>query len=156
MHGTQRQILLFGFFICAVFAAGCAVPYSMKAPEQFKRFDTKNSFKYITADGVMLKAREVDNYPKASLSFWKDATKEHLEKSGYLHSETHCFKTDKGLDGCSLTFALPHGAEDWIFQETIFVLDEIIVLVEATGEFNKFKAVEADLKSALKTFSPNL
>lgn len=73
-----------------------------------------------------------------------------------MHQDTHCFKTSGGLDSCSLTFALPHGAEDWIFQKTIFVVNDTIVLVEAAGEFNKFKAVESDLKTALKTFSPNL
>ncbi|MBN2529721.1 MAG: hypothetical protein JXR76_25245 [Deltaproteobacteria bacterium] len=137
--------------------AGCStVPYTFESPSQFKRFDNKREFKYITADGVMLKAREVDNYPKAALSFWKDAAQTHLEKVGYTLTDTVCFKTQKGLHGCTLTFALPHGAEDWIFQETIFVVNERLVLVEAAGEFGKFKAIEADLQKALKTFSPNL
>ena len=138
-------------------ATACGgVTYTMDAPKQFKRFDDDGVFKYITADGVMMKARQVDNYPKAELSFWKDATQKHLEAVGYIHNSTHCFKTQKGLAGCTLTFALPHGAEDWIFQETIFVVNDTLVLVEAAGEFNRFKAVEPDLEKALKTFSPNL
>lgn len=135
---------------------GCStVPYTMNAPEHFKRYNDNKDFKYITADGVMLKAREVDNYPKASLSFWKDATREHMEKMGYIHNGTRCFRTQKGLDGCTLTFALPHGAEDWIFQETIFVVNHRLVLIEAAGEFARFQAVAPGLETALKTFSPN-
>ncbi|MBN2714760.1 MAG: hypothetical protein JXX14_02830 [Deltaproteobacteria bacterium] len=142
--------------LACIFSACGGVTYTMDAPKQFKRFDDADTYKYITANGVMLKAREVDNYPKAALSFWKDATQKHLEKVGYIHSDTVCFKTKHGLDGCTLTFALPHGAEDWIFQETIFVVSDTLVLVEAAGEFNKFKAIEPDLAAALKTFSPNI
>lgn len=150
-------ILVMPLFLVVGFGGCGVVPYSMDAPRQFKRYDDNTqSFKYITADGVMLKAREVDNYPKAKLSFWKDATQKHLEAVGYTHNNTTCFKTDRGLDGCTLTFALPHGAEDWIFQETIFVVSDTLVLVEAAGEFNKFKAIEPDLEKALKTFSPNI
>ena len=134
---------------------GCAVPYSIEAPEQFKRYTTKTEFKWITADGVMLKAREVENYPEASLSFWSDAARQHLEKIGYLHEKTTCFKTKDGLDGCTLKFALPHGAEDWVYQETIFVVDDAIVLLEAGGEYSRFNAVETDLAKALKSFRPH-
>jgi hypothetical protein len=154
---NPNRAVALGIFFILLCSSGCStVPYSMDAPAQFKRYDDDDNFRFITADGVMLKAREVDNYPRASLHFWKDASREHLEKMGYVHNGTRCFKTRKGLDGCTLTFALPHGAEDWIFQETIFVVSQRLVLIEAAGEFAKFNAVAAALEKSLETFSPNL
>lgn len=139
-----------------IFAACSTVPYTMKTPAHFKKYKSKREFKMITANGVKVKARQVDNYPKASLDFWKDATKEHLVKKGYSHQKTDCFKTAAGLKGCTIKFALPKGAEDWIYQETIFVVEEQLVLLEATGEFSRFAAVEKELNDALITFKPNL
>ena len=43
------------------------------------------------------------------------------------------FETDKGLDGCTLEFMLPHGAEDWVLSETIFVVEDTVFLVETAG-----------------------
>ncbi len=152
----RNRTLILSFFVCGLLAACGSAPYTMTAPQQFKRFEDDREFKLITADGVMLKAREMDNYPQASLEFWTDAAKQHLEKSGYIHETTICFKTTEKKDACTLRFALPHGAEDWIFQETIFVEGDTLVLVEATGEFQRFKAIEKDLDAALTTFRPNL
>jgi hypothetical protein len=123
----------------------------MDAPLKFRQFDTRKEYKLITADGVMLKARKVDNYPEASLSFWKDAMTEHLKKQGYILEKSSCFKTLEGRDGCTLKFDIPNGAEDWSLYETIFVIDKDILLVEAAGEFVSIKKLEADLERAFKT-----
>lgn len=132
---------------------GCSsAPYRMTPPEAFKRFDDTREFKLITADGVMLKAREVDNYPRADLPFWTDAMKRHLEARGYAHSATTCFKTTRGLDGCTLDFLLPRGAEDWVMSETVFVAGERIVLVEAAGPFPRYARVKDELAKAMLTF----
>jgi hypothetical protein len=128
----------------------------MNAPKSFKRYQESRDFKMITADGVMLKAREVDNYPEASLDFWVDAMGRHLEKSGYVLKSKSCFKTQKGRDACTLDFLLPHGAEDWAFSETVFVVDDTIVLVEVAGPYERYAKVEKELAAALKTFEPNL
>jgi len=137
--------------------SGCGhVPYTMDAPEAFKRFDDNRNFTLITADGVMLRARQVENYPRADLQFWKDAMTRHMEEQGYVLGGTESFATRHALQGCTLTFLLPRGAEDWVLAETIFVVNKTIVLVEVTGEYTQYQAVEASLKSALKTFSPNL
>ena len=137
-------------------AAGCKAPYTMTAPTQFKRFMDTDDFKMITADGVMLRARQVENYPKGDLSFWTDAMTQHLEASGYVLREKRCFKNRSHKDACTLDFLLPHGAEDWAFSETIFVVDDNLVLVEAAGPFDRYAKIETDLAKALETFEPNL
>ncbi|MDD5309207.1 MAG: hypothetical protein PHU25_17985 [Deltaproteobacteria bacterium] len=134
--------------------AGCAPAYRMEPPAAFKRFERSGDFKLITADGVMLKAREVDNYPRADLPFWVDAMKRHLAERGYALKSEACFKTEKKLDGCTVDFLLPFGAEDWVLSETIFVKAERVVLVEVAGPFERYAKVEKDLAKALKTFDP--
>lgn len=152
---TRARIgsLLAGAFALLALA-GCAAPYTMSPPPSFKRFEDAREFKWITADGVMLKAREVDNYPEAPLGFWTDAMTRHMLAQGYAKKGDRCFKTLEGRDGCTVDFLLPHGAEDWVMSETLFVVGDTIVLVEAAGPFDKYAPVEAELEKALETFSP--
>ncbi|MBN2804119.1 MAG: hypothetical protein JXR91_13580 [Deltaproteobacteria bacterium] len=153
----SRFFSIFTACLFMITTIGCSTcPYTMKIPDAFKRFDSKKEFKFITADGVKLKARESDNYPKASLNFWKDATREHLVQTGYTITGTNCFKTTDGLDACTLKFALPQGAEDWTFWETIFVVDEKLVLIEAAGEYTRFTKIEKELETSLASFNPNI
>jgi hypothetical protein len=136
--------------------AACSAPYTMSPPPSFKRFEDSREFKWITADGVMLKAREVDNYPEATLEFWTDAMSRHMLSQGYAaKGEKRCFKTAEKRDGCTVDFLLPYGVEDWVLSETLFVVADRIVLVEATGPFDKYAPIEAELQKALETFSPN-
>jgi len=130
-------------------------PYSMSSPASFKRFEESREFKWITADGVMLKAREVDNYPEAALDFWVDAMSRHMIAQGYVQKgEQRCFDTKRGRKACTAEFMLPHGAEDWVLSETLFVVDDDIVLVEAAGPFDRYALVEAELQKAALTFEP--
>ena len=142
--------------LLSAIAFSCKPPYTMEAPKSFKRFHDTRAFKMITADGVMLRAREVDNYPEADLDFWVDAMKRHLVERGYAHKSTGCFKTSRGRDACTLDFLLPHGAEDWAFSETLFVVGDTIVLVEVAGPYERYAKVEEELAAALKTFEPHL
>lgn len=145
--------------LCVSFAwlcGACAVPYTMETPASFRRFDDSRQFKMITADGVLLKARQVENYPKGDLDFWTDAMDRHLTERGYLRKSQSCFQTNIGKKACTLNFALPYGADDWIFSETLFVLEDVIVLVETAGPFERFAEIEDELAAALKTFDPHL
>ena len=152
-----RHDTLFFVIAAAVFVSfGCRPPYTMEAPNAFKRYQDSRDFKMITADGVMLQAREVENYPKADLTFWVDAMGQHLEARGYVLKSTRCFKNRTQKDACTLDFVLPYGAEDWAFSETIFVEGDTIVLVEVAGPYERYAVVEKALIEALKTFEPNI
>ncbi len=134
--------------------SACGPNYQIEAPEAFKRYE-EGKFHWITADGVILRAREVKNYPVAGLSFWVDAMKGHLEKRGYaLKAEPRCFETRKKLSGCTLDFLLPHGAEDWVMSETLFVVGERVILLEVAGSYERFSPLEGDLKKAMISFEP--
>ncbi len=148
--------LLRSLFAPAAAAAlvACGPTYQMAVPEGFKKYEDGSDFKMITADGVLLKAREVDNEPVATLPFWVDAMKRHLTARGYVFEHEQCFETQRRLPGCRLDFLLPHGAEDWVLSETVFVVGDRVVLVEAAGPYERFSKVRPALEAALTTFDP--
>lgn len=140
----------------AVFAASvaCAPTYQLETPPSFRRYENTAEHKLISADGVMLKIREVENYPKAELAFWVDAMRSHRVGGGYAIKSEDCFTTRQGLPGCSLEFMLPYGPEDWVLNETVYVLDDTIYLVEAAAPFERYAKVEKEIQASLRTFAP--
>lgn len=150
---TASRVTVLGL---ALLFVACKAPYTMDIPKSFRKFEDTRDFKMITANGVMLKARQVRNYPQGDLDFWTDAMARHLTERGYSMKSKDCFATRTGKKACTLDFVLPYGTEDWAFSETLFVLNDTIVLVEVAGPFDRFSAIEAELADALKTFEPNL
>ncbi|MCA9538977.1 MAG: hypothetical protein KC620_08810 [Myxococcales bacterium] len=144
----------FAWGALALLLLACGPTRVLDVPPAFKKYEDADDLRLITADGVRVAAREVDNEPKADLAFWTDAMKRHLEKRGYTFRAEDCFNTRKGLRGCTLDFMLPYGNEDWVMSETIFVIDDRIVLVEAAGPFERYQPVEQQLRAALRTFEP--
>jgi hypothetical protein len=139
--------------LCVLIAlVGCGRPYAMTRPHAFREYADSHDLRLITADGVMLKVRKTDNYPKAALAFWADAMSTHLQEQGYAAKSKLCFKTASGLDGCTLDFLVPHGAEDWALSETLFVVDDDIYLVEVAGPYERYAPLEKQLAESYKTF----
>lgn len=136
--------------------SACHHPYSMATYEPFKKYRDTRELKMITPEGVRLKAREVENYPKADLDFWVDALGRHMQERGYVPGATKCFETEKGHRGCTLDFMLPYGAEDWMMSETLFVVGRRVVLVECAGPYSLYVGVQEELGKALLTFDPGV
>ncbi len=148
-------------FVAIVLAAvsvlastGCGPTYSMKIPSSFKRYERSDSYRLISPDGVMVQAREVDNYPRAELPFWTDALERHQVERGYTLQQKECFTTAQRLEGCTLDFLVPRGAEDWVLGVTVFVTGDRLVIVEAAGPFPRYSKVRKELAASLRTFDP--
>jgi hypothetical protein len=148
---TVRAALAGLALLCA---AGCAPIHRMDVPAGFKKYERTRALKMITADGVMLKAREVENYPRADLRFWTEALRRHLTARGYVFQRETSFRSAAGLAGCTLEFVVPHGGEDWVMSETLFVVGPRVVLVEAAGVYERFVRVGPAIEKALRTFVP--
>ena len=151
---TVTRTLCLAAAVAALFAACGPPPYSMELPDELRRFEESDDYKLITADGVMVKAREVENYPEATLDFWVDALERHLVAQGYVLDSNECFETDGGREACTLDFLLPHGADDWVLSTTLMLVDDEILLLEAAGPYDRFAEVEESLDAALRTFDP--
>ncbi len=152
---TLRRLLVgAALALCAAPLAACGgTEHRLDAPPAFRAYAEADDLRLITADGVRVAAREVDNEPVADLDFWVDAMKRHLDKRGYALSAEDCFTTEAGQKGCTLDFVLPHGAEDWVMSETIFVYGDRVVLIEAAGPFPRFQAIAESYKKALRSFT---
>jgi hypothetical protein len=142
-------------YLSLLLLASCAKPFAMELPKELKRYDGDPTLKLISADGVRVKARELQNYPAGDLAFWADAMKVHLDARGYVFKSKSCFETKKKLGGCTLDFLVPHGPEDWILSETIFVSGDRLILIEAAAPYEKMGKIEESYKAALTTFDPN-
>lgn len=140
--------------LLALLAAGCTTlpSYDMDAPSSFKRYERHEGIKMMSADGVMLKVRHVDNYPRGDLAFWVDAMGRHLEAKGYARASSKPVSARNGLKGHTLAFLLPRGIEDWVLSETIFVVGDHILLVEVAGPYERYAPLESELEAALATF----
>jgi hypothetical protein len=139
----------------ALASTACGGPkYRLDAPQGFVRYEKKKAPAFITPDGVRLRARTERNYPKAELAFWADAMERHLVARDYLLHHKQCFKTTRGLDGCTAEFILPHAGEDWVLAETVFVLGDNLALLEAAGPFDRYKKVAPALAKAYLSFEP--
>jgi len=152
----MRAVVHITLFLFAATVIACKAPYTMDTPKSFRKFEDTRDFKMITANGVMLKARQVKNYPRGDLDFWTDAMTRHLLERGYLMKSKNCFTTKAGKKACTLDFALPYGTEDWALSETVFVVGDAIILVEVAGPFERYAKVEGELADAIKTFEPHL
>lgn len=135
-----------------VFQLGCSRNYDMVVSKSFRVYEESRDLKAITADGVMIKAREVENYPEATLEFWTDAMDRHLEEQGYTRKSKECFKSQTGLAGCRLDYLLPHGPEDWVLSETLFLDGDTVYVVEAAGPFERYAKIETEYAASLRTF----
>ncbi len=154
---AKHTIIVAASLFVAVALTSCGPPYTMAPPDAFKRFEQINTFQLITADGVMLKGREVEieDHSEADLDFWQDALKRHMEQNGYvLKSEEH-IETEEKLEGHNLSFLIPYGAEDWMFTVTIFVEEDTVYILEGAGPYDRYANIEEDLLASLKTFSPH-
>lgn len=151
MSGPLRALCAIPLAVVLMACGGAE--HRVDAPDAFRAYAEADDLRLITADGVRVAAREVDNEPVADLDFWVDAMKRHLDKRGYALAAEDCFTTKAGQKGCTLDFVLPNGAEDWVMSETIFVFGEKVVLVEAAGPFDRFQAVAPAYKQSLRSFT---
>lgn len=154
LRRPARPFLALALLALVVAGTACAPVYHIDAPQGFVRYEKKKGPAFITPDGVRLRARTERNYPKADLPFWADAMERHLIARGYLLHGKQCFKTAKGLEGCTAEFVLPHAGEDWVLAETVFVLGDELAVLEAAGPFDRYKKVSAGLAKAYLSFEP--
>lgn len=140
--------------LALVITAGCGPVFNLKPPAAFARFKSGDTNRWITADGVRLRVRQLDNSPKATLSFWTEALAGHLKRRGYVQKSKRCFKTSHQLPGCTLNHMLATGTGEWVMSTTVFVIDDRIVLVEAVGPWQRWKPYQAQLAEAVRQLAP--
>ncbi len=132
----------------------CGPQHALQAPSGFARYSEDDGNRWVTPDGVVLRAREIDEPPEATLAFWSEALSRHLERSGYRVEKPRDFRTRDGMEASRVDAIGHRGAEDWLLVTAIYVQGPRLWLVEATGPWRQLQPLSDALQQALTTFKP--
>ena len=122
-----------------ILGMGCVTPRAaVDPPEGFAEYTKAKYYQAVTPEGVILRIRIVANDPKQTLSFWTEALKVHMQKSGYSLLEEESFGVSTG-NGVAFEWIAPLSGEDWVYLTAIAVTDKHIVVAEAAGAYRYYK-----------------
>ena len=115
-------------------ATGCTPTFS--APPGFVELDPAGShdFRAVTADGLVIAGREIDNDPGGDLAFWTRAVEHQMRfRGGYALLEKRPVKNRAGEAGIELRFEHDEGKTPHLYYVALFVKGDWIYVVEAGG-----------------------
>ncbi len=117
--------------------AGCGVSFEAATPPGFVELDEADSayaYRAMTADGLVIAAREMDHEPKGELDFWVRAVENRLrQRGGYALLETRPITCRSGQTGKQLRFGHDEGSRPHLYTVSVFVTDDTIYVIEAGG-----------------------
>lgn len=104
-------------------------------PVGFALIDKSPVFLAISAEGVRLRVRKIDNYPEQSAEFWAKALESDLRNRGYLAFES-VGKKDWGgeVQFTSSLWALPLGNEDYLYLTSLRLKGGKLEVLEMAGK----------------------
>jgi hypothetical protein len=108
-------------------------------PPGFAPYEGADSFRAVSADGVVYRVRTEPNEPRAELPFWKEALKRRMTNAGYHFVSESDLSTSGGIVYL-LDLGAPLGAQDYGYLVAIFVRGERLVIIESAGEAARFRA----------------
>ena len=139
-----------GAMALAAALVSCVTPVHIDTPEGFARYVDTDDPLAVSPEGVLIRARLVDNDPPQSLEFWAEALQQQLEASGYFLVEQSEFDTDVG-PGRLFEWAAPVNGEDWVYLTAIVVTDAQIAVIESAGSFDHYQRHRAAIWESLST-----
>ncbi len=147
---TRRRTLAL-FYLAAVVLGGCVTARAaLEPPAGFAAFDGERIWRALSPEGVAVSVRLVDNDPRQTLTFWAQALKTQLEKSGYTLTAEETLDTRSGK-GILFEWAAPVGEDDWIYLTALSVVGERIAIAEAAGEYSLYQKHRPAIVESLRT-----
>jgi hypothetical protein len=148
-NGRSNRIL--APLLLAALLAGCAtIKPVLEQPAGFAEYSSRDDYRAVSPEGVVLRVRLVKNDPAQSLEFWTEALATQLTRSGYSLLAQEPLKTPAG-DGMLIEWTAPVGEEQWVYLTGIAVSGSHIAIAEAAGEYSSYKkhreAIVASLRS---------
>ncbi len=132
----------------AVLAACTTAPVS-ELPQGFAAYQGGEERQAVSFDRVVYQVRRVENKPLANLDFWRVALKERLAKTGYVVTADGDISA-KGRPGYFVETTAPRGVADYMYLVALFVHDKDLIVVEAAGELQAYKAQRDKILAAIK------
>jgi hypothetical protein len=148
-------------FVCATVGAGCHTPPPLTTPQHFVELEEATgswyAYRATSADGVVIAVRalEVDPRRGGDLAFWLDALRLRLSQmGGYALLGSDEIVTRAGWKGTRLHFGYDDKGRPHSYWVAVFLQQAHLYLIEAGGPDTKFHAHEAEITSAMKSFTP--
>jgi hypothetical protein len=149
--------ILWVLYITVLFITGCA-HFHAQPPSGFAVYKTSenNIYKAVSPDGVLYKVQSITHKPKAALAYWKEAIQKRMVDAGYVVIDTSSFELDYrdsntgGHTAAILELAAPLGMEDHSYLIAIVPYGKRLLIVESSGEVNKFQKRKQDIITAIK------
>lgn len=147
----MRKGILSTFVLLNLTLLSCVTPrVTMEVPEGFSRFQDTEDLEMISAEGILLRARLIENAPEQTVSFWATALDTHMTDSGYTLLDEG--SVDNG-EGVWFEWIAPVGGEDWVYLNAIFVQGGHIVLIESAAEEPLYRECRSALLDVLPSVS---
>jgi hypothetical protein len=122
---------------------------TVPVPEGFAPWRKRGRFQAVSPDGVSVRVRSAKNKPRAELGFWEEALKSRMVDAGYrvIHEER---LATSGGPGALLELGAAAGEADQTYLVVVFVDGRHLIIAEATGEAETFRARREAVLAAFK------
>lgn len=160
----QGKMILLIVMMLATFATGamgCAT-FSIDTPPEMAevpaRVDRNYDYRAMTPHGVIIGVRTIAQgtgtaLPEATHDFWLEAMRERMRTmGGYALLEEESVVSANGHPGTLLKFGRDLTGASYHYWVTLFVTEDYIHVVDATGERARFEAAEEIVKKALASY----
>jgi hypothetical protein len=147
--------------LLAIALTGCAGRhFALTPPEHFVELEESAQramgydLRALSADGVVIGVRQIDNDRHGSRAFWVDAVRNRLRRDGgyALLSESETRAGD-GIEGHQMRFGRDEEGHPYRYWVTVFVTPSHVFVIEAGGREERFTEAETEIEAALATFT---
>lgn len=144
-RAASLWLLVVGLF------AGCH-HHTLRTPSDFVVLEESESYatRAVSAQGVVIGVREIDNDPRANSTFWLSAIRSQLlEARGYALLEAKDVRARSGQRGKQLRLGREQNGEQYLYWLTMFVTKNRLYLVEAGARKDRFEQAQSKVDAAL-------
>lgn len=124
-------------------------------PTDFVRLedDEEYDFRAVSAHGVAIGIREVDNDPEGNLQFWADAIRNRLRTlGGYALLEEKQVRAASGEQGVQMRFGRDEGSRPYLYWITVFVTEDYVFIIETGGKKDIFEQAQPRIERTIARF----
>lgn len=143
-------VVLLVLLFVLLFGAGCTTAPPVAPPAGFAVYDDPAAMRAVSPDGVRYRVRYAENDPEQSLEFWREALSLHLERAGYGVLREESVTTPAG-PGALFEWVAPLGAAEWIYLTAVVPAGEKLIVAEAAGPADLYRAHRDALVMSLET-----
>lgn len=130
--------------------------HTLHAPSDFVVLEESPPYatRAVSAQGVVIGVREIDNDPRANAAFWLSAVRTQLlEGRGYALLAAKDVRASSGQPGKQLRLGREQNGEQYLYWLTVFVTKQRLYLVEAGARRDRFEEAQPEIERSLASLT---